>query len=46
VATAEETMAGMRSVNDILAGTGLPRVPEDAIEAIITRDSLGALGLA
>ena len=46
VATAEETMEGMRRVNDILEGTRLPRVPEEAIEAIINRDSLSLLSLA
>jgi len=46
VATAEETIEGLRRVNDILEGTKLPRVPEDEIEAIIHRDSLALLGLA
>lgn len=43
--TPTETMAGLRAVNDILEGTALPRVPEEAIEAIIHRDSLELLGL-
>jgi predicted TIM-barrel fold metal-dependent hydrolase len=46
VATPAETMKGTRAVNDILEGTKLPRVPEEAIEAIIHRDTLGLLGLA
>ena len=46
VATAEETIEGLRRVNDILEGTKLPRVPVDEIEAIIHRDSLALLGLA
>jgi len=45
IATAGETMAGLRSVNDVVAGTGLPRVPEDALEDVIHRDSLTLLGL-
>jgi uncharacterized protein len=46
VATTEETMNGMRKVNDILEGTKLPRVPEEKIEAILNRDSLSLLGLS
>lgn len=46
VATATETIAGLRAVNDPIAGTGMPRVPEEGVEAIIARDSLALLGLA
>jgi predicted TIM-barrel fold metal-dependent hydrolase len=46
VATPAETMAGMRSVNEPVARAGLPPVPEEAVEAIINRDSLALLGLA
>jgi len=45
VATPEETMAGLRRVNSILEGTSLPRVPGEAIEEIIHRDSLSLLGV-
>jgi predicted TIM-barrel fold metal-dependent hydrolase len=45
IATPQETIAGTRKVNDILAGTQLPRVPEDELEKIFTRDSLSLLGL-
>ena len=45
VATARETIDGLRAVNAPIEGTRLPRVPEDAIEAIIERDSLTLLGL-
>lgn len=45
IATPEETIDGCRSVNGILEGTKLPRVPEDAMEEIIHRDSLSLLGL-
>jgi hypothetical protein len=40
-----DAFASLRSVNNIVAGTALPRVPEEAIEAIIHADALGALGL-
>lgn len=46
ITTAEETVRGLRSVNAIVEGTALPRVPEEKIEAIIHRDSLPLLGLA
>lgn len=45
VATARESIDGLRAVNAVVEGTRLPRVPEDDIEAIITRDSLALLGL-
>jgi predicted TIM-barrel fold metal-dependent hydrolase len=45
IATPAETIAGLRGVNDIVEGTKLPRVPEDQLEEIITRDALFALGL-
>ncbi|MGC7100255.1 amidohydrolase family protein [Amycolatopsis lurida] len=45
IAGTAEAMAGIRRVNDILAGTALPRVPLEQIEEIIHADALGALGL-
>jgi predicted TIM-barrel fold metal-dependent hydrolase len=45
IATPGETIAALRGVNEIVEGTKLPRVPEDQIEAIITRDALALLGL-
>ncbi len=45
VATVEETIAGLRRVNDPIAKTGMPRVPENELEAIVQRDSLSLLGL-
>jgi predicted TIM-barrel fold metal-dependent hydrolase len=45
VTTVEETIAKLRAVNEIVEGTKLPRVPDEAIEAIIHRDALGLLGL-
>jgi len=46
IATPLETIDGLRSVNAPIAGTAMPRVPEDAMEAIIQRDSLDLLGLS
>ena len=43
--TPEESLQKLRAVNDAWPGGGAPRVPEDAIEAIVTRDSLALLGL-
>jgi len=45
IATPAETIAALRSINEVVAGTKLPRVPEAAIERVIERDALGALGL-
>jgi hypothetical protein len=38
-------MDALRKVNDMVAGTNLPRIPENALEALIHRDSLDLLGL-
>ena len=46
VTTATEAFDSLRAVNDIVAGTNFPRVPEDKLEAIIYRDSLALLGLS
>jgi hypothetical protein len=46
LATARETMDGLRGVNQIVEGTRLPPVPGKLIEQIINADALGALGLA
>ena len=45
VTTAAETFEALSKVNDIVAGTQLPRVPEDKLQAIIYRDSLKLLEL-
>jgi predicted TIM-barrel fold metal-dependent hydrolase len=45
IATPAETAAGLRAVNDPIAGTKLPPVPLDAIEELIERDPLPLLGL-
>jgi hypothetical protein len=43
--TVDASIAGLRSLNDQLEGTSLPRLNSDAIEAMIHRDSLAILGL-
>ena len=41
----DATLTGLRGLNDMLAGTSLPRLSTDAIEQMIYRDSLRVLGL-
>jgi len=43
--TVNATLAGLRSLNDMLAGTALPRLDDGQIEAMIERDSLSLLAL-
>jgi predicted TIM-barrel fold metal-dependent hydrolase len=43
--TPAATLDALRRVNDMVAGTQLPRIPMDRIEALIQRDTLGLLGL-
>ncbi len=43
--TPDETMRLLRGVNDVAPGPNAPRIPEQAIEDIIHRDSLPLLGL-
>ena len=43
--TPQSTMDALRKVNTMADGTNLPRIPEDALEAMIQRDSLDLLGL-
>ncbi|MEN9938254.1 MAG: hypothetical protein RLZZ387_4833 [Chloroflexota bacterium] len=45
ITTVQETIDGLRRVNAIVEGTNLPRVPEEAIEALIERDALSLLNL-
>lgn len=44
--TVNATIDGLRSLNRMLDGTALPRLNEQAVERMITRDSLPLLGLA
>jgi predicted TIM-barrel fold metal-dependent hydrolase len=43
--TVNATVEGLRKMNDMLAGTALPRLDMNAIERMIHRDSLALLGL-
>jgi uncharacterized protein len=43
--TVNETIAGLRGLNDMLEGTRFPRLNSDEIERLIDRDSLAILGL-
>lgn len=45
IASPQETMDALWRVNDITEGTKLPRVPDEELEKILHRDSLGLLGL-
>ena len=40
-----DSIAGLRNANHVIAGSGLPRVTDETIEGILTRDSFGLLGL-
>jgi predicted TIM-barrel fold metal-dependent hydrolase len=43
--TVNDTIAGVRGLNNMLAGTALPRLNEEKIEQLIHRDTLPLLGL-
>jgi predicted TIM-barrel fold metal-dependent hydrolase len=43
--TPASTLEALRHVNDLVQGTGLPRIPSERIDAMIQRDTLGLLGL-
>jgi predicted TIM-barrel fold metal-dependent hydrolase len=43
--TVNESIEGIRKLNDMLEGTRMPRLDEKQIEAMIHRDSLKILGL-
>lgn len=44
--TVNDSIAGIRGLNDMLEGTKLPRLNGDEIERMIYRDSLALLGIA
>lgn len=44
--TVDATLRGLRELNNMLAGTALPRLNESEIERMIQRDTLAILGLA
>ncbi|MCY3767084.1 MAG: amidohydrolase family protein [Gemmatimonadetes bacterium] len=43
--TVDASLAGLRSLNNMLEGTALPRLDADEIESVIYRDSLSILNL-
>jgi predicted TIM-barrel fold metal-dependent hydrolase len=43
--TIDKTLAGMRSLNDMLEGTRLPRLDVEKMEEMFHRDSLSLLGI-
>ena len=43
--TMDASIEGLRSLNDQLEGTALPRLNAEALETVINRDSLSILGL-
>lgn len=44
-ATLDETVTALRAVNDVVAGSAWPPIPEDVVEGIIERDGLEVVGL-
>jgi predicted TIM-barrel fold metal-dependent hydrolase len=44
-ASAQESIDGLRNVNAVIGGSGLPRFSEDAVEEILARDALSLLGV-
>ena len=44
--TADASIVGLRNVNHVIGDSGLPRVREDTIEGILSRDALALLGIA
>jgi hypothetical protein len=44
-APANESIRGLRHVNDVVGDSALPRVSPDVIEGILQRDSISLLGL-
>jgi predicted TIM-barrel fold metal-dependent hydrolase len=43
--TVDASIDGLRSLNNMLEGTALPRLDAEAIEGLIERESLGLLGI-
>ncbi len=43
--TPRESIDGIRNMNHIVEGTGLPKIPDEIIEDILHRDSFGILGI-
>lgn len=45
VTTPASSMEGLRKINDVTRGTGLPRIPPERVEELIHRDTLSLLGI-
>lgn len=45
VTTPQSTIEALGKVNDMTRGTGLPRIPQEKMEALIHRDTLRLLGI-
>ena len=45
VTTPEESIDGLRNINDLVEGTKLPKISETVIDEIIERNTLGILDL-
>lgn len=43
--TVASTIEALRTINDIVAGTNLPEIPEEVIDGIVHRESLSLLGI-
>jgi uncharacterized protein len=43
--TMEETLAGLRDVQELAAGANLPPIPDDVVETVTARDGLAVIGL-
>lgn len=41
-----ESIAGLRTLNEMVEGTNLPRVADATLDEMVHRDSLALLGLA
>jgi hypothetical protein len=44
--TTAGSLAGVRGMNAVLAQSGLPPVPAEAVEGIVNRDALALLGIS
>jgi hypothetical protein len=45
-AGAQESIEGLRNVNDVVGDSGLPRVTDETINGILERDALALLGVS
>jgi predicted TIM-barrel fold metal-dependent hydrolase len=43
---AQDSIQGLKNVNAITANSGLPRISDEVIEGILSRDALMLLGVA